>query len=369
MCRGDDPSCSEFELHHRQFVEDMARERRAFLASRFAAKGGAATLAAGGLALPKRISPATRHHHLPANADTVHWGYFSKNLKPQLEVESGDFVTIETLTHQASDDHERMIAGDPGAESVYLWTRDRKGVARRGAGEGDGKGLGVHICTGPVLVQGAEPGDVLEVRIVDVTLAAQRQPDVQGPRLRQQRRRQLGLPLQRFPDRRDARGRDDLRARRHRRAQLGARGLQFPLAGGHRSVRREACDDRLSRPAGRPCADDAPLGRAQGRARAGAAAFRRHGPGAQGGRRRELGAAELYRRQHRQLAHRQGRVGLLSGGGAGRAPVGRRSACLAGRFRALRHGHRMLADRHLPAHPAQGSRRLPARRSRASTSR
>ena len=153
MCRGDDPSCAEFELHHRQFVEDMARERRAFLASRFAAKGGVATLTAGGLALPKKVSPATRHHHLPANADTVHWGYFSKNLKPQLEVESGDFVTIETLTHQASDDHERMIEGDPGAESVYLWTRDKKGVARRGAGEGDGKGLGVHICTGPVLVQ------------------------------------------------------------------------------------------------------------------------------------------------------------------------------------------------------------------------
>src|SRR4029450_6023621 len=71
MCRGDDPSCSECELHHRQFVEDMARERRAFLASRFAAKGGAATLAAGGLALPKKISTATRHAHLPATADTV----------------------------------------------------------------------------------------------------------------------------------------------------------------------------------------------------------------------------------------------------------------------------------------------------------
>jgi acetamidase/formamidase len=180
MCRGDDPSCSEFELHHRQFVEDMARERRAFLASRFAAKGGAATLAAGGLALPKRISPATRHHHLPANADTVHWGYFSKNLKPQLDVESGDFVTIETLTHQASDDHERMIEGDPGAESVYLWTKDRKGVARRGAGEGDGKGLGVHICTGPVLVHGAERGDVLEVRIVDVTLRPSANPKFRG---------------------------------------------------------------------------------------------------------------------------------------------------------------------------------------------
>jgi hypothetical protein len=68
-----------------------------------------------------------------------------------------------------------MIAGDPGAESVYLWTRERKAVARRGAGRtdppferGSGEGLGVHILTGPVAVEHAEPGDVLEVRILDI---------------------------------------------------------------------------------------------------------------------------------------------------------------------------------------------------------
>jgi hypothetical protein len=140
MCKGDDPTCSEFERHHRQFQEDMARERRAFLASKFAAKGGVASLTAGALALPKKASSATRHHHLPANADTVHWGFFSRNLKPQLEVDSGDVVTIETLTHQASDDQERMIAGDPGAESVYLWTKDTKGVMRRRRGRRQGAG-------------------------------------------------------------------------------------------------------------------------------------------------------------------------------------------------------------------------------------
>jgi acetamidase/formamidase len=177
MCKGDDPTCAEFEAHRLQFHEDMSKERRAFLASNFAATGGVASLAAGGLSLvPHALAQATaikqssrsRHHYLPANADTVHWGYFSKHLKPQLEIDSGDFVTIETLTHQANDDHERMIQGDPGAESVYLWTKDKKGVNRRGAAEGDGKGLGVHICTGPVLVRGAEPGDILEVRILDV---------------------------------------------------------------------------------------------------------------------------------------------------------------------------------------------------------
>ena len=106
----------------------------------------------------------------------MHWGYFSKLLKPQLEVDSGDYVTIEALTHHANDDAERMVKGDPGAESVYLWTKDKKGVEpprRRPVdgkllGRGAGEGFGVHICTGPVYVRGAEPGDILEVRIIDV---------------------------------------------------------------------------------------------------------------------------------------------------------------------------------------------------------
>lgn len=115
------------------------------------------------------------HHALRVSPQTVHWGYFSKVIAPSLTVRSGDHVIIETLTHHANDDHERMVAGDPGAESVFAWTREHKAVARRGAGPvtgpfklGEGEGLGVHLLTGPVAVEGAEPGDVLEVRIVDV---------------------------------------------------------------------------------------------------------------------------------------------------------------------------------------------------------
>jgi Acetamidase/Formamidase family len=97
-------------------------------------------------------------------------------LPPAVTIEPGDFITIETLTHHAYDDHARMIAGDPGAEAVFHWTKDRKNVNRRGAGpvdasihgRGAGEGFGVHLCTGPVHVTGAEPGDVLEVRIIDV---------------------------------------------------------------------------------------------------------------------------------------------------------------------------------------------------------
>ena len=115
------------------------------------------------------------HHTLPVSPRTVHWGYFSKVVAPALTLRSGDRATIETLTHHANDDHERMIADDPGAESVFLWTRERKAVARRGAGpsegpfqRGSGEGLGVHLLTGPVAIEGAEPGDILEVRVLDV---------------------------------------------------------------------------------------------------------------------------------------------------------------------------------------------------------
>jgi hypothetical protein len=71
------------------------------------------------------------HHVLLATSATVHWGYFSRSLKPVLSVRSGDFVTIEALTHHAYDDYARMIEGDPGAESVFHWTKDAKNVDRR----------------------------------------------------------------------------------------------------------------------------------------------------------------------------------------------------------------------------------------------
>jgi acetamidase/formamidase/AraC-like DNA-binding protein len=127
-------------------------------------------------AAPEHKGVPGRHHHLPAKADTIHWGYFSHAIPPALSIRSGDIVTIETLTQHAYDDYERMIKGDSGAESVFHWTAERKAVDRRGAGpadasiygRGSGEGFGVHILTGPVAVEGAQPGDVLELRILDL---------------------------------------------------------------------------------------------------------------------------------------------------------------------------------------------------------
>ena len=129
-----------------------------------------------------------QHHTLPANSETVHWGYFSKDVDPVLSVIPGDFITIETLSHHANDDASLMVHGDPGAESVFRWDRDGKGVDRRGAGpvdaslfgRGAGEGLGVHILTGPVYIEEAEPGDIVEVRILDLRPRPSANPDHPG---------------------------------------------------------------------------------------------------------------------------------------------------------------------------------------------
>ncbi len=195
MCAGDDKTCPEFEKHRAKMMEALGMERRGFLKSAFAATGGAMALGAGASSL---VTPALAqasaakapdtpsYHYLPANDTTVHWGYFSKKLKPQVEIDSGDIVTIEALTHHANDDASLMVKGDPGAESVFYWTKEQKKVARRGAGDvndtklGGGGGLGVHICTGPVYVRGAEEGDVLEVRIVDTKFRPSGNPEHKG---------------------------------------------------------------------------------------------------------------------------------------------------------------------------------------------
>lgn len=131
---------------------------------------------------------SSKHYHLKANENTVHWGYFSKALPPVLQISSGDTVTVEAVTQHGNDDHERMIEGDEGMERIYHWTSTSKNVDRRGAGpvdasiygRGSGEGFGVHILTGPIAIKDAKPGDVLEVRILDVLPRPSANPKFSG---------------------------------------------------------------------------------------------------------------------------------------------------------------------------------------------
>ena len=270
MCAGDDKNCPDFELHHRSFKETLDRERRSFLKSGFAAAGGVAAMTAGGISLvtpqmaeaAEKNQPAKRsYHHLPANAETVHWGYFSKKLQ------AAGRGRVGRLRHDRSVDsprqRRRRAHGQRRSrrrERVH-WDQDEEGrePPRRGA---DGC-LAVRAWRrrGPRRAhlhrpgrRAAAPSQATCSRCASSTSRPRpcANPQYRGQDVRQQRRGLVGLSLQ-GPDRRAqaARGDHDLRGRRDRRTQLGEGALQFPLDAADRSLRRGAQDHRLSRRAGR----------------------------------------------------------------------------------------------------------------------
>jgi acetamidase/formamidase len=94
-------------------------------------------------------------HELPATPGTVHWGYFDAALAPVLKVKSGDLIRAEAITHHAGDAPELMM--DEAIDMIFnrIPAEDRH--------------PGVHIMTGPIYVEDAKPGDVLEVRYLQMT--------------------------------------------------------------------------------------------------------------------------------------------------------------------------------------------------------
>jgi len=99
---------------------------------------------------------------LKATPQTVVWGYYSAAAKPALRIHSGDTVRIETMSTGSPAQFE--AAGVPPSQISEAFRNIFKEVTDRGPGR--------HILTGPVYVEGAEPGDVLEVRIRKIELAS-----------------------------------------------------------------------------------------------------------------------------------------------------------------------------------------------------
>jgi len=95
------------------------------------------------------------HHQLAASVETVHWGWFQSTLKPVLTIDSGDRVTVQTVSGGPAN-----LPGPHHFVPPELLRIHDKSERR----------LPGHILTGPIHVTGAEPGDVLEIRIVDVSL-------------------------------------------------------------------------------------------------------------------------------------------------------------------------------------------------------
>ena len=91
---------------------------------------------------------------LPAHFDTVHFGFHDASLAPVLTIESGEDVLISTVSADPSH--------DVPAEWLPKQIQDIYTRAQRGTGP--------HILTGPVAVNGAKPGEVLQVDILDIRL-------------------------------------------------------------------------------------------------------------------------------------------------------------------------------------------------------
>ncbi len=106
---------------------------------------------------PVRGDVAPRRHHLTAAPEHLHWGYWDAALAPVLRVRPGDVVDIDCLTGGPDD--------LPPADRGFTVLPEHHECHRRVP-----KGTGAHILTGPVYVEGAQPGDVLEVRIHDIRL-------------------------------------------------------------------------------------------------------------------------------------------------------------------------------------------------------
>lgn len=106
-----------------------------------------AVLAAHSQSVPSSRSPTGKVHLLPATLETTQWGWFDNAQPPVLRIESGDTVVLETMMHS----HNQVVPGKTIEEIKKMRT--------------DFPGRGPHTLTGPVYVNGAEPGDVLKVTL------------------------------------------------------------------------------------------------------------------------------------------------------------------------------------------------------------
>jgi len=107
-------------------------------------------------------------HFVPSRPDTLSWGWYPIDKKPIVTIQSGDTVRIDTLTHAGATQDEDPVTyltglgvpRDEILEDVVDFWASRDGRPREGRSG--------HVITGPVYVEGAVPGDVLEIQIVDV---------------------------------------------------------------------------------------------------------------------------------------------------------------------------------------------------------
>jgi acetamidase/formamidase len=114
-------------------------------------------------ALATGAAAAPKTHRLEASPATVAYGYYWAEAAPALRIASGDIIDVDTLLTNSPTGLARAGVPDAKIQPSLKAIVDQV--------TGDKKGPGGHILTGPVYVEGAEPGDVLEVKLLAIDLA------------------------------------------------------------------------------------------------------------------------------------------------------------------------------------------------------
>jgi acetamidase/formamidase len=108
-------------------------------------------------------TPAPKTHRLEAGPSTVAYGYYWSQAKPVLRIASGDIIDVDTLLTNTPMGLSRAGVPDNKIQSSL------QAIVTEVTG--DNRGPGGHILTGPVYVDGAEPGDALEVKVLSIDFA------------------------------------------------------------------------------------------------------------------------------------------------------------------------------------------------------
>lgn len=148
------------------------------------------------------IAQSQQTYHLPSTPDTVYRGFFPRNAKPALTVPSGAVVDIDTLSHQGLNSFKTCTpAKGESSPSQCVSSGELDPIAfqaKQGVSASEvltdasdvfykldystrTKTGGGHVLTGPVYIDGAEPGDTLEVRVLKIKARTSWGYNTQGP--------------------------------------------------------------------------------------------------------------------------------------------------------------------------------------------
>jgi acetamidase/formamidase len=108
--------------------------------------------AIGAMSPAAHAQPTARSVRLEGTPQTTQFGWFDSAQSPVARIRSGDTVVMETLIHG----DKQIAMNEMNIEQM---------TARARQEQAESPGRGPHTITGPVYVEGAQPGDVLKIEI------------------------------------------------------------------------------------------------------------------------------------------------------------------------------------------------------------